>query len=93
MSRPIKLEEIKSLTDAGVKLNSHVFALDAVVVLVSPQNPVAALSIDDIAKVFAGTITDWSELGRTPGHINTYARDAKSGTYDTFDNLVLKPGI
>ncbi len=91
MSRPIKPEEVKAITDSGTKLKTHIFALDGVVILVSPQNPITALSLDDIAKIFAGTITDWSEVGRSPGRIKLYARDAKSGTFDTFDNLVLKP--
>ena len=91
MSRPIKAEEVKAITDAGIALNTSIFALDGVVVLVSPQNPVSALDLDQIAKIFAGQIKDWSEVGRTPGPIHLYARDAKSGTYDTFDNLVLKP--
>ncbi len=91
MSRPIKPEEVKSLTDGGVKIKTHVFALDGVAVFVSPQNPVKALSLDQIAKMFAGVIKDWSEVGGSPGKIKLYARDAKSGTFDTFDNLVLKP--
>jgi phosphate transport system substrate-binding protein len=91
MSRPIKTEEVKAITDAGIELKSHVFALDGVVVLVSPQNPVKALNLDQIAKIFAGEIKDWSEVGRNPGKITLYARDAKSGTYDSFDSLVLKP--
>ncbi len=91
MSRPIKPEEVKAIADTGAELKTHIFALDGVVVLVSPQNPVNALSLDQIAKIFAGAIGDWSEVGRSPGKIKLYARDAKSGTYDTFDNLVLKP--
>jgi len=91
MSRPMKAEEAKAIADTGVELQTHVFALDAVVVFVSPQNPVHALSLDQLAKIFSGEIKDWSEVGGVPGRINLYARDAQSGTYDTFDNLVLKP--
>lgn len=91
MSRPIKPEEVKAITDSGTKLRTHIFALDGVVILVSPQNSIKALSLDEIAKIFAGTVTDWNQVGRSPGRIKLYARDAKSGTYDTFDNLVLKP--
>lgn len=91
MSRPVKPEEVKAIADSGTELQTRIFALDGVAVLVSPQNPVNALSLDRIAKIFAGVIGDWSEVGRSPGKIKLYARDAKSGTYDTFDNLVLKP--
>ncbi|MGC2628369.1 MAG: phosphate ABC transporter substrate-binding/OmpA family protein [Rhodomicrobium sp.] len=92
MSRPIKPEEVKAITDSGTELKTHVFALDGVVVLVSPQNTINALSLDQIAKIFAGATGDWSEVGGSPGKIKLYGRDAKSGTYDTFNNLVLKPG-
>ena len=91
MSRPMKPDEAASIASAGIALNTHVFALDGVVVFVSPQNPIKSLSLDQIAKIFAGEITDWGQVDGAPGRINLYARDAKSGTYDSFDNLVLKP--
>jgi phosphate transport system substrate-binding protein len=40
-------------------------------------------------RIFTGEITDWSQVGAFSGAINIYARDDKSGTYDTFKNLVL----
>ena len=90
-SRPIKPEEAKSITDAGFAVQPHVLALDGILVLVSPNNPVNQLSLEQIAKIFAGELTDWAQVGGTPGEIKLYARDGKSGTYDTFDTLVLKP--
>ncbi len=91
MSRPIKPEELTAISSTGVKLSTHVFALDGVAVFVSPQNPVKSLSLEQISKVFSGEINDWAQLGGAAGKINLFARDAKSGTFDTFDNLVLKP--
>jgi phosphate transport system substrate-binding protein len=90
-SRPIKPEEEKSITDAGFALQPHVLALDGILVLVSPNNPVNQLSLEQIAKIFAGEVTDWVQVGGVPGEIKLYARDGRSGTYDTFDALVLKP--
>ena len=90
-SRPIKPEEAKSITDAGFAVQPHVLALDGILVLVSPNNPVNQLSLEQIAKIFAGELTDWAQVGGAPGEIKLYARDGKSGTYDTFDTLVLKP--
>jgi phosphate transport system substrate-binding protein len=91
MSRPIKPEEVQAISDAGTEIKTNVFALDGVLVVVSPKNPVAALSLEQIAKIFSGEIKDWAQLGGKPGKINLYARDSKSGTYDTFNNLVLAP--
>ncbi len=90
-SRPIKPEELKTITDAGMTVKPYVVALDGLLVFVSPDNPLKQLSLDQIAKIFSGQITDWGQLGQKPRKINLYARDDKSGTYDTFDSLVLKP--
>ncbi|MBC8049314.1 MAG: substrate-binding domain-containing protein [Chitinophagales bacterium] len=90
-SRPIKPEEVKTITDAGMTPKPHVVALDGLVVFVSPENPLKQLTLDQVAKVFSGQITDWAQLGQKPRKINVYARDDKSGTFDTFDSLVLKP--
>ncbi len=90
-SRPIKDTELKALNDAGLTVNEHVLALDGVPVIISPSNPVEQLTLEQIAKIFAGKITNWSEVGGNPAAITIYARDDKSGTYDTFKGLVLDP--
>jgi phosphate transport system substrate-binding protein len=90
-SRPITPEEQKRLEDAKLTVEPHVIALDGLLVLTSSQNPIASLTLDQIARIFSGAIKDWSQLGRAPGKINLYARDDKSGTFDTFNSLVLKP--
>jgi phosphate transport system substrate-binding protein len=96
MSRPIEDKEIVALKAAGIADpratgNEHVLALDGVLVLAAPGNGLNALSMDQLSGIFSGAITDWSQVGREPGHIQVYARDDKSGTYDTFNSLVLKP--
>jgi phosphate transport system substrate-binding protein len=90
-SRPLKAEEVKAITDAGMIVKPHVIALDGLLIFVSPNNPLKQLTLDQLAKVFSGQITDWGQLGQRPRKINVYARDDKSGTFDTFDSLVLKP--
>lgn len=94
--RKIEPKEVAMLVKSGIKNmgsveNEHVFGLDGIVVVVSPQSPVNALSIDDIAKVFSGAVTDWSQLGFAAGKINVYAPDDKQGTFGTFNSLLLKP--
>src|SRR5262249_15465146 len=69
----------------------HVLGLDGLVVIVAKDNPAVSLSIDNIAKVFAGQITDWSQVGLPPGPINVYTTSKKSGTFAAFDTLVLQP--
>jgi phosphate transport system substrate-binding protein len=52
---------------------------------------VKSLSMEQVAGIFSGAITDWTAVGGQPGRIQVYARDDKSGTFDTFNALVLKP--
>jgi len=72
--RPIKDEEYKALTGAGLTVNAYVLALDGMPVIVSPNNPVSELTLEQIAKIFAGEIMDWLEVGGPPGAINLRLR-------------------
>jgi len=94
-SRQVNLTEIETLQRKGfglmtAKTNEHVAALDGVAIIVNPENPVNQLSISQMALIFSGEIEDWSELGGTPGRINRYGRNHQSGTFDTFQTLVMK---
>jgi phosphate transport system substrate-binding protein len=89
-------EEAEKMAASGLPAlrspgNEHVFAIDAMVILVSPENPAVSLSIDDVARIFAGKISDWSEVGLPPGKINVYAPVAGMGTWISFENAILKP--
>ena len=95
-SRPIKQEEVVRLGEAGLGnmlagTHQHVLGLDGLLVLTAPNNPAISMSLDNIAKVFAGQITDWAQLGLPGGPISVYAPGEDSGTWDTFNTLVLKP--
>ncbi|MBX2858156.1 MAG: substrate-binding domain-containing protein [Cellvibrionaceae bacterium] len=93
-SRPIKALEAAQLQQSHGTMRSvyseHVIAIDGVVVILHPQNPITTLNIDTIAKIFAGQISNWQSLGGLNQRINIYARDSHSGTFDTFKKLVLK---
>lgn len=96
-SRPAKTSELESAMRAGIgDLRSpaceHVVGLDGIAIIVNQNNPVQALTLKEIAGIFTGTITDWSQVGGPAGPITSYARDDKSGTFDTFKSLVLGPG-
>ena len=94
-SRKIKEKEVVALAGFGDMTASsaeHILALDGIAVIVHKNNPIRSLSIKNIASIFSGKITSWDEVtdGKMTGHINVYARDQKSGTYDTFKGIVLK---
>ena len=95
-SRQLKKEEADALHDRfGIDPfapgNEHVLALDGLAVIVSPDNPVEQLSLEQIGRVFSGAITNWRDVGGSDRPISLYRRDDKSGTFDTFKYLVLDP--
>lgn len=80
-SRDLKEEEIAK----GLK--GTVLAYDGIAVIVNPQNAVADLSVETIAKIYKGEITNWSELGGADGEIVLIGREAGSGTRDGFESI------
>lgn len=91
-SRPIKSNEASAfydVQDMRAPSAEHVVAIDGLAVIVNPANEISELTVEQIAKIFAGEITNWKTLGGSDHKITIYARDDKSGTYDTFNSLVL----
>ncbi len=92
-SRRVKQVEVDKLTALGNLTDptaENVLALDGLAIIVHPSNPVEALSELMVAQIFAGEVTDWSNLGGNPGPINIYARNDDAGIHDTFKVLSLK---
>ncbi len=88
--------QAQSLTAAGVpelRVNGseHVFALDSMVVLVANDNPAVSISEENVARIYSGEITDWSQLGLPPGKINVYAPVEGMGLLMHFKNTILTP--
>ncbi len=91
-SRRIKPEEATKLTSLGDMYSAgseHVLGLDGIAVIVNASNPIHSLTKDQIMRLFSGDATSWSDVGGSGGTVKVYARDDKSGTYDTFKSLVL----
>lgn len=68
-------------------LEETVLALDGIAIVVNPENPVKDLSVEDIAKIYKGEITNWSEVGGNDGEIVLIGREAGSGTRDGFESI------
>ncbi len=93
-SRPISLQEaaqLGGLGDLRSAASEQVIGLDGVAIILHPDNPLEHLSLEQLAQVFAGTVQRWEQLGVPGGDIHLYARDERSGTFETFDSLVLQP--
>ncbi len=92
-SRPVLPAEVKQHEAALGRLDDpeqeHVIALDGLAIIVHPANPIRQLGLDQVRAIFNGQTRNWSSLGSSVGTIRLYARDDKSGTFDTFKNLVL----
>ena len=80
-SRDLKEEE------AANGLTATVVALDGIAVIVNEACPVEDLSLEDIAAIFKGEVTDWSELGGQAGAIACIGRESGSGTRDGFESI------
>lgn len=63
ITRELTAEERAAAVRGKLELEGYRFARDAVVAVVNPANPVENLSVDDLAKVYRGEITRWSEIG------------------------------
>ena len=84
--RPLKESEIQQF---GLK--TFPFAIDGVALAVHPDNPVKALTKEQVVKIYTGEVKDWKDLGGNPGAINLYGREDGSGTRETFtDKLIGK---
>jgi phosphate transport system substrate-binding protein len=89
MSRPMKNSEKKAAQDAGVLAVENIVAMDGLSVIVHPSNPVANLTIAQIRDIYTGKIKNWKELGGPDMPIVVISRDTNSGTYESFQTLVL----
>lgn len=68
-------------------LQGTVLAYDGIAVIVNPENPVSDLTLDAIARIYTGEITNWSEVGGDDLPIVLIGREAGSGTRDGFESI------
>ena len=80
-SRALKDEE----KAAGLK--ETVLAYDGIAIIVHPDNPVSDMSIEQIAKLYTGEITNWKDVGGSDAEVVLIGREAASGTRDGFESI------
>ena len=64
-----------------------VLAYDGIAMVVNPENPVSDLSLEQIAAIYTGEITNWKEVGGNNAEIVLIGREAGSGTRDGFETI------
>jgi phosphate transport system substrate-binding protein len=89
-SRRAKPTEISAATAKGVSLKPTIVAFDGIGVIVNQGNPLTGLAKRQVEQIFAGDITDWSQVGGSAGPISVYTRNTSSGTYSDFKELAMK---
>lgn len=94
--REIRPDERARAREAGMgdmtdRNRSRVLALDAMVPIVAPGNPVKAISMTDLAAAFSGEITNWSQLGGPDAPIILHLPDAGSGLSQAVEDRLLRP--
>lgn len=68
-------------------LTETILALDGIAIVVNPANAVEDLTLDEIAKIYTGEITNWKDVGGADGEIVLIGREAGSGTRDGFESI------
>ncbi len=91
-SRPMKDGEIEEAQANGIDPIEHVVAVDALAVILHPDNPVSALTIDQLADMYTGRITNWQDVGGNDAPIVLLSRETNSGTHVYFLEEVVRKG-
>lgn len=88
-SREIKPAEANLAKSRGVTPVETAVAIDAIVPIVNPKNPVNNLSIDQLSQIYQGKIRNWKEVGGEDLEIVVISRDSSSGTFEAWGELVM----
>nr|WP_321500658.1 phosphate ABC transporter substrate-binding protein [uncultured Dethiosulfovibrio sp.] len=88
-SRFIKNSEVKAAVENGAYPVPFAVAMDALLPVIHPSNPIKNLSLDQLCKIYKGEITNWKEVGGEDARIAVVGRDTSSGTYEVWDEKVM----
>ena len=94
-SRRIRPEEARALRDSGAgnmvsPQQEHIVAVDSLVVLTHPDNPIDTLTMAQVEGIYAGEITNWSEVGGPDQAISPVSMPDGSGTRSVFESRVFE---
>ncbi len=69
-------------------LKEVTFAYDGIAVAVNPANPIEDLTMEDLAKIYSGEVTNWNQIGGNDSEIIVVSREGASGTRSAFEELI-----
>jgi phosphate transport system substrate-binding protein len=90
MSREMKSEEADAAKANGRNPVKHIVAVDCIVPVVHPSNPVKDLTTGQLRDIYSGKITNWKEVGGPDKKIAVIGRDTSSGTYEVWNEKIMK---
>jgi phosphate transport system substrate-binding protein len=91
-SREMKPEEIAQAQAKSIDPVATKVARDGVAIIVNPANKVGNVTLDQLGKVYLGTITNWKDVGGADAPITLVSRDPSSGTYEFMTGKALLGG-
>jgi phosphate transport system substrate-binding protein len=91
-SRQMKPTERETAEANRITPVEHIIASDAIAVVVHPSNPVDQLTLQQLAAIFSGRITNWLEVGGEDRPIVLLSRESNSGTHVYFLEEVVRLG-
>lgn len=91
-SRQMKESEIAEAQANGFDPVEFTIAIDALAVVVHPDNPVSQLTIDQLADIYTGRVTNWQAVGGNDAPIILLSRETNSGTHVYFLEEVVRKG-
>jgi phosphate transport system substrate-binding protein len=89
-SREAKDNEIADGKAKGAILEAYKIALDGIVPIVHPSNKLSDITLEQLRDIYNGKIKSWKELGGPDRPISVVSRDTSSGTYEVWEEKVLK---
>jgi len=91
-SRAMKAVEFQAARERGYAPQEFIVARDAIAVVVHPSNPVNGLTLQQLADIYTGKITNWQAVGGADRPIVLLSRESNSGTYVYFLEQVIRQG-
>ena len=89
-SRPLHPEEKLLALRSGIRPHPHIFAQDALTVIVNDKNPIKIVELATVGALFRGEIKSWTALGGIDARVVPYGRQSSSGTYAWFRDHVVR---
>jgi phosphate transport system substrate-binding protein len=83
----VAMADLPDIPPEAAGFKAVTLSMDGISVVVHPKNAVTGLTLDQVSKIFDGTITNWKEVGGADVAITVVCREENSGSRKTFDTI------